>query len=300
MIIVRLTGGLGNQMFQYAFGRYLSIKNKTILKLDASLLCSDETSQSQPSYALDIFNINPEFASKEEVIGFNGEPGKTLLKKLQNHARKYFFPYRFVVQRGHEFDPSHLDIEDDYSISGRWQSEKYFLGAEKEIREGFMFKNELDEYALAMSESIHANDSIAIHVRRGDYATNPHFSTALGTLSDEYYIKSINRVSRLFVSPRYYVFSDDIAYCKKLFAVLGKKITFVEQVDDAMSAEYDLRLMSQCKGYIISNSTYAWWGAWLSGASGSNILAPSKWAIDERYCPPEIFPEGWQTINSCS
>jgi hypothetical protein len=295
VIVVRLTGGLGNQMFQYAFGRKLAIQNNTELELDTSLLGEkgESGTRTQPAYSLDIFDFTANFATTEEVARLNGIPGKNLLMKIINWMRKIINPYRFVVQNNHDFEERHLHIRNNYSITGRWQSERYFTDIEDVIRKDFTFKRPLDEYATGIARSILGSKAIAIHVRRGDYLSDPHFSKVLGVLSEEYYSTAIRKIEKSFTNPEYYVFSDDLTYCKKIFEHMGERVTFVDQMDGNRAAELDMRLMTLCKGHIISNSTYSWWGAWLSVAPGKIVFSPKMWARDRRYNPPHIIPDSW-------
>ena len=301
MIIVRLTGGLGNQMFQYAFGRNLAIRNSTELKLDTSLLAGNKKTvvQSQPVYSLDMFNISADFATEEEVVRLNGSPGRHIFMKLHNRWRMIFNPYRNVVQKNHLFKEEHLRISNNFSISGRWQSEKYFSEIKDIIRKDFIFKEPLDDYSAGIAESIMMGNSISVHIRRGDYLLDSHFSKVLGVLSDKYYNTAIGKIENSVINPKYYIFSDDIPCCKSKFDYLGSQVVYVEQIDSNRATELDLHLMTLCNGHIISNSTYAWWGAWLSDAAGKIVITPEVWAVDRNYSPPHIIPEDWVTISPC-
>lgn len=299
MILVRLMGGMGNQMFQYAFGFYLSSVNKTELKLDLTLVL-DRNSKNEHAvyrnYNLDQFAVSTKHAHAGEINRFNTDPALPLFKKAFLKIRKIFSSSITLIQDAHIYNPKHLNANDNTCIVGRWQSERYFEPVKQELKKQFQFKNALSEKNKIIAGKICEGNSVAIHVRRGDYVTNGLYALGIGALNKKYYEDAIQLIKSRVAEPFFYIFSEDVEWCKKNIHV--ENCTFVIQDDAIHSSEYDLHLMSLCKHQIISNSTFAWWGAWLSEKENSIIVAPGNWARSNEYIPPFIVPDRWQKIDN--
>lgn len=281
MIIIRLMGGLGNQMFQYAFGRYLAQKYKTTLKLDLSLLNekTDNPNVVYRNYELGIFSLKPEFATKKDLNFFDPLNINNIVLKLKNK----FIRQVWYSQNNHEFSKSQLNIPDNTIITGRWQSEMYFNEISDMIRKDFTFKVKSEK---SIFENPAKNENtVAIHVRRTDYITNKLYSEKIGALEIDYYKNAIKYMKNKIENPVFYFFSDDINWCKIHFG--SEKNMFFS---NNSSAKDDLQNMTFCKNFIISNSTFVWWGAWLGSYKKDSIfIAPQKWANDTDYIPPKIY-----------
>ncbi len=294
MIMVRLMGGMGNQMFQYAFGRYLAERNGTQLKMDKTLLL-DRTPRPNAvfrNYDLDIFQIKEEFATEEEVQRFNGVPQANLLGKFKNRWRRAFGPERLVVQEGHHFDPDHLMLGDETCVVGRWQSERYFAPIADQIRAEFSFRNPLDEAAQRMATHIESCAAVCLNVRRADYVSNATYSQRLGAIPLSFYEQAVALIKEKVTSPELFVFSDDVAWCAENLH-FDLPTTLVTHEVKGPKFQYYLNLMTRCQHFIIPNSTFAWWAAWLAPNSSKMVVAPTKWAIDASAAPPFIHPDDW-------
>ncbi|ROL59137.1 alpha-1,2-fucosyltransferase, partial [Bacteroidetes/Chlorobi group bacterium ChocPot_Mid] len=192
MIAVKLKGGLGNQMFQYAFGRSLAIKNNTGLFLDLSYL-KDRTKKvffQFRDFELNIFNIT------SEVVENCVQDNLTVQKERHFH-----------------FEPEALDYPDNSYLDGYWQSEKYFKLFEKEIRNDFTFKNKLPDVAQGLTEKILDTNSICLHIRRG-FTNNIKDRIYHGFAGMDYYNQSIELMKSRIKNPVFYVFSDNQEWCK--------------------------------------------------------------------------------------
>ncbi len=297
MIVVRLMGGLGNQMFQYAFGLYLANTNNTKLKLDLTLLEDRNSKNANVVYRdfeLSCFKLSGQIASQKEIHQFNPLPTKNIFKKIRNKLY-YFYHKNIIIQNKHDWNSSNLKIKNNTCIVGRWQSELYFKNIEDAIRKEFIFKNELNEYSKDIANQIQRNNkSISIHLRRIDYVNNKLYAEKIGALKINYYNKAIKKICELIERPRFFIFSDDIEFAKKN---LPKNINafFIKQKSN-VKAEQDLHLISLCKNHIISNSTFSWWGAWLSNNLQKIVIAPKNWAKDVDYKPNKIIPNNWIKI----
>lgn len=278
MVTVRLTDGLGNQMFQYALGRTIAHRRGTSLALDISSFRDNK----QRQYSLGVFNIVENFAS-------GGYPGFCRLRAL---GRRLRLPGILPIlrERSLYFDPAVLDAPANVYLTGYWQSEKYFKEIEDIIRCEFSFKTQPDCQNSEMAERIRGANSVAVHARRGDYVSNPSFNRDFGTCSQEYHWEAARFVASRVPDPRFFVFSDDPDWARAELH-LGGPTTFVAQ-DGPEKAYEDMRLMSLCRHHIIANSTFSWWGAWLSN-SGGIVVAPQKWFKTDALDARDLLPERW-------
>lgn len=284
MVIVRLKGGLGNQMFQYAAGRRLAHATGGELKLDASGYENNKTR----SYGLGAFNIIEAFASKEDMpagIKFawlpRKGPGGPLSKKT----------VRRVEERHFHFDPGVLSLPDGVYLDGYWQSEKYFSDIRAVIRKEFTVKAPQAGRNREIAASIGSCVSVSVHVRRGDYISDPKTSRLHDVCGLDYYRRAIDLMAEKAGNPRFFIFSDDPEWVRKNMNV-PYPAEFVDFNGPDNACE-DLRLMSQCSHNIIANSSLSWWGAWLNPNPGKIVLAPERWLRTEEHDYSDVVPEGW-------
>jgi hypothetical protein len=294
MIIVNLKGGLGNQMFQYAAGRRLAEIHKTELKLDHSFLLKQDYAKNvtRRNYELSIFNIKATSASEKEIKNF---------KNLKNRLMGKFFPgyhsNRYVKEKHFQFDKSILSLSDNRYLDGHWMSEKYFQEIEPLLREEFTFCTGVIESARSLEKKINESNSVCIQVRRGDYVNNPQVAEVHQTTTISYYKEAASIISKKLKDPVFFVFSDDSDWCIKNLGDLPS-VHFVEKELDntgASNSDY-LQLMKQCKHFIISNSTFAWWGAWLSDNEKKIVIAPKAWFRTKNIVTDDIYPKAWLKI----
>lgn len=298
MIIVKIIGGLGNQMFQYAVGRNIAIKNNVELMLDISSF----NSYKLHSYGLNKFNIVENIASESEIKEFTR--GKI---DMRDSFKKYYqildntfnciIPYykrKYVRERDYSFNPNILKIKDNAYLDGYWGSEKYFLENESAIRKEFSLKRESDLNNQNIAKKILKTNSISVHFRRGDYVTDPKTNAIHGTCSLDYYFKAIEDISKYVSEPHFFIFSNDPAWVKENFS-LPYSMDFVTINGPEKNYE-DLHLMSLCKHHIIANSTFSWWGAWLGTNKDKRIYTPKKWYKVDYIDQKDAFPESWHKI----
>ena len=293
MVIVKLIGGLGNQMFQYAAGRTLAAKHGTTLKLDISGFESYELRD----YSLHAFRIQESFAATEEVARVKGAFKNRLARvafRLIQRLKPYYRRSVFRESSVSLFDPNILKTPQEIYLDGYWQSEKYFKEIESTIRQEFTFKHPPEGRNAELVGQIQACDSVSLHVRRGDYVTNPVTYEVLGVCSPAYYRTAIQQLTQSIQGPHFYVFSDDIDWVRRNLWI-DYPVTYVNH--NGIDKDYeDLRLMSQCKHHIIANSTFSWWGAWLCNYSGKIVIVPHRWFKQPHLNAEDIVPPSWLRV----
>lgn len=284
MIIVKLKGGLGNQMFQYAMARALAVKNSMPLKLDISFLLQEANGYTKRDFELDKFTIQAAIATPEEV------------KKLRKKNLKNFFRHSVIRERSYKYIKPFINTRNDYYINGYWQKEKYFKEAAEIIRKDFEFKEPLsEEYFDLIQKQITDSNSVSVHFRRGDYVSDKNTFQRHGVCSLDYYQKAVHLLSKQVADLRLFIFSDDITWVKNNFATTLPMI-FIEKKDEQLHS--DFRLMSMCKHNIIANSSYSWWAAWLNPNKEKIVIAPEKWYNSKRKQrqAKDMVPKDWWRV----
>jgi len=290
MVIVRLMGGLGNQMFQYAAGRAVAHRNQTQLELDVSAMEQDAAR----SYRLFHFNIVESIATPDEVARF---VKRDLWGRISRRAERYLLPpYRRSVfaQRFDRFDPDILRVRGSVYLTGYWQSEKYFKDIEHIIRQDFNLRHAPDAENQKLARVIANTNSVSLHIRRGDYVSNPRFFRKFGVCSLEYYQRAVAEVGEKVNDPHLFVFSDAIDWARDNLR-LQYPVTFVAH--NGADKDYeDLRLMSLCRHHIIANSSFSWWGAWLCTCPGKIVMAPKRWFKMSGRDTRDLIPDSWHRV----
>ena len=283
MVIVKIHGGLGNQLFQYAIGRAVSLRLNCDLALDTSFY----PQQTFRKYELDKLNIQARIATKEEIMHAGGGRGffQRVIRKLL--LTKIMYPnYLSELQ-----SISYVDAIDSCQLGsyldGYWQNPRYFEDYKYQLQDDFKPIKSISDLAQGWLLKIENTNSVSLHVRRGDYVTDPHTNSMHGVCSLEYYQRAIEIIKKSTLEPNFYIFSDDISWCKDNFAFLGNCFF----VDDTETAIDDFVLMTQCNHSIIANSTFSWWGAWL-GSKGA-VIAPKKWFPSATRSVDSLFPRDW-------
>ncbi len=293
MIIVRLIGGLGNQMFQYAAGRRLAHTLKTDLKLDLSGY-QTQNRLTPRRYNLHVFNIMEKIAAQEEIAALIGSRFTSVILFTIEKFIKLKLAPRTYINRISEtsFDPTILTLPDGVYWEGHWQSEKYFIDIVEIIREEFTFKNPPVDKNKELSKLISSLESVSLHVRRTDYVTNPKAHEMHGSCNIDYYRGCVNELIEKVKNPHFFIFSDDPGWASENLK-LQYPMTIVNHNQEDQCHE-DLRLMSQCKHHIIANSSFSWWAAWLNPRADKIVFAPGRWYIKPVYNNIEdILPATW-------
>lgn len=262
MITVRLKGGLGNQMFQYALGRVLATKHNTDLFLDLNYFKNKNFTPRE--YNLDQFNIKAQIIEKSKI--------PLLLKFFLPSIKKF-------------------NWNGNIYLDGYFQSEKYFKEYTEVIRKDFTLKNSPAQNIQILAEEIKKANSVCIHVRRGDYVGNKFHEV----VNNEYYVKGIEYIKNHAPIDKIYIFSDDIEWCKNNIS-FELPTMFVGPEYAGEKGEGHMFLMSKCKNFIIANSSFSWWAAWLSNNEEKIVICPKQWFPDASRDTKDLIPKEWIRI----
>ncbi len=279
MIIIKLKGGLGNQLFQYGFGRLISNKRKEQFKLDISSLGS--LKDTHRTFALDKFNIKAEIATHADLKKYQPLPITRLIK--QKIFRQFNIGYI----------PSLLTSQQIY-FEGYFQSYKYFDPIKNELVNEISLKDKFHEYYQNISNQLQNINSVAIHIRRGDFAENKKIKSIHQTINLNYYHQALELINSKVTNSIIFVFSDDIAWVKKNLSTKGQTIYVSPEKNS--EATQELILMSQCQHQIISNSTFSWWAAYLNQNPNKIVIAPKKWNNRYQRHYAHLIPGEWNII----
>lgn len=295
MIIVKISGGLGNQLFQYSFGRFLSIKFNCELKFDIQTNYH-YTNFTRRSFGLTHFNCDLKQASACEIHKFKCYDNNLLSRLERKIVQKLpFINRKYFVQNLYDFQKYIPSYRDNCYYDGYWQSENYFKSIEDIIRKDldFNFTFRLSFNNKRILDDIKLNESVGVHIRRTDYITVKPNSLLFTPCSKEYYRRAIDFFTDKLSIPIFYFFSDDIDWAKVNFK--DNRFRFIESNLDC--PEVDLFLMSQCKNNIIANSSFSWWGAWLNSNPDKIVISPEKWyngSLNKNSV--DIIPSKWIKI----
>jgi hypothetical protein len=285
MVVVKISEGIGNQLFQYAAGRALAARLGQPLALDTSSYetCPDRT------YELDHFNIQAtRLPPRWQPRGlWTRRPYSSVLKRLRFLA--HHLRYNVLKDLLNGFDRRFLAVSRRVYLDGYWQSERYFLPIAGDLRRELTLRNPPDAANAALLEKIKSVEAVGLHVRRGDYLLEKYVDR-FGVLGPDYYRRAVDLLAVRLRSPHYFVFSDDPAWARENIRPAAP-VTYVAH---NLGRDYeDLRLMTHCRHFIIANSTFSWWGAWLGEHPGRYVIAPRRWIVESAAMTRDRIPPGW-------
>jgi hypothetical protein len=294
MIIVQLSGGLGNQLFQYAFGRALSLKHNQMLAFNVDSFKWDKLRK----FELDSLYLDLKIVNSDKIK-------KTIKNKfLISDKILYFFlnkkiPYyksAFIKERSLLYDKNHIKFRvKNVYFEGYWQSENYFTDFKD------LINSELRNFKLLNSSSLKLlselnlkKNTVSIHFRRSDYILDKKTNAYHGICSNDYYQKAIKLIQNKIENPHFFIFSDDKKYINEVF----KDKTNFTIVENITKDYEELLIMSACEHHIIANSSFSWWGAWLNPSKNKIVIAPQKWFSDKemQLQTDNLIPESWIKI----
>lgn len=290
-IVVKTVGGLGNQLFQYAFARAVSSHLKTDFSLDWMPFGTKYFDGHK--YSLQHFNTKIKLAKATDMFGFVWFVRQYKFFELFYHylrlkSRLLPFYYR---ERTFAYDPLVFSKDNSY-FHGFWQTEKYFEAIRDELLKEITLIQPLSQYSKEVEDKIQSSDSISLHVRRADMVKDPHMAAFHGTCTVDYYNRAIELLSKSTFSPHFFVFSDDYTWSVEHFKFIKYPITFIKNGADKNYE--DIILMSKCKHHIIANSSFSWWGAWLNPKKDRVVIAPKKWfANAPKTDTKDLIPDNW-------
>lgn len=289
MVVVKLLGGLGNQMFQYAAARSVANRLGVELLIDISAFESYDLRR----YELASFRIHGRVASLSDVnnIGFSNQLPAWILCLLRMMG---FLSHPVVYKESSfAFDENILKVSPPIYLDGYWQSEQYFFNLASDLRREFTLNQPLDEVNHKMLEQIQhpSREAVSLHIRRGDYVSNAQTAQFHGLCSLEYYRLAVDYISENVSNPHFFIFSDDLKWVRENL-LLNHPMTLVD-VNDANHGVFDITLMSSCRHHIIANSSFSWWGAWLNSYVGKIVIAPKRWFADATLDTSDLIPGSW-------
>jgi len=316
-----LYGGLGNQMFQYAFYKYLKLNGFNVF-LDKISMESLNQHQKHETFRLDYFQLNDtRYATVNDILEFIpktdpvfSHPFSDIIKTESFLLILKAFFYRINKKLTHKhmrskiwsewskkgseskkhFYKNRLTKNTRKYMKGRYQEYCYPDSIREHLISDFTFEETIPESVSRYYSEIIENNSVSIHVRRGDYSGTKEYDIC----SMNYYIKSINYILESQKNSVFYIFSDDLQWVTSNF-IFPKKYVIVDNSQFEKSDYFDLYLMKNCKHNIIQNSTFSWWGAWLNQNTGKIVICPEKWNGLDHVFTDEICPPDWKRMKIC-
>jgi hypothetical protein len=289
-------GGLGNQMFQYAFGRSMALETDQELFLDRTLLRDKSLPHeliTHREFELSIFpDLKYDWAAEKDVFLYNGSPESGYFKKGVRKFINLARPKALCIQKDNSVDPDYLIPRQNVCYVGRWQSYRFFEKHERIIRKDFNLPQPNIKGIETLLSAIKSCESVCVHVRRGDLVSSELYRRTIGALPDSYYEQAIKYIRTTLVKPKLFIFSDDMAWCKENIKP-GLEHDFVEDTLAGEHAVGHFYLMRQCKHFVISNSTFAWWAAFLSEHDKKKVIYPDRWYKDESLNNLSMSPDNW-------
>lgn len=291
MLTVRLQGGLGNQLFQYAFIKSLALQKGVGFQLDRRYLLNRTLRKNFTfrEYDLSIFNVEenfyqPDVAWTAKEVYADKLRLYTQLKRQQltgKIRRKYIEPF-------FQYDERIVQIPNNAYCVGYFQSYRYFEDMFPQMRTDFSFKMPIDNTCYPLLQQIEETNSVALHVRRGDFVNH----TFHGSVSMEYYLAAVAHLAKTENNLQLFVFSDDVHWCSQHLSFEYPTV-FVAAELAGEKARNHFELMQKCRHFIISNSSFAWWAAYLGNASNKKVVAPKKWLQNPIINTNDITPPSW-------
>jgi hypothetical protein len=302
-IIVRQLSGLGNQMFQYAAGRFYAAQCNAELSLITDPPHKSSSYGHPRPYLLPHFTITAQHRQLNRIDYLMLLTENRRLKPTAGPLlQKHILQKRLKVQIVTETLEQRFRFQKELPISrktqtiyllGYWQVHNIAENISADLRKEFMFRDLPTGKNLELLRTIRStSNSVSIHIRRGDYTLPQEGNIALPM---DYYGRAISNLRASLSNPTFFVFSDDVMFARQH---LPKHISaiFVDH-NDAFSAHEDLRLMSACRHHIIANSTFSWWGAWLNSSTDKMVLAPRNWRVANCPASNNLFPQTWSLLD---
>lgn len=292
MIVVQLKGGLGNQLFQYAVGRMLSLTHRTELSFDTSFLANRVPDKAKTFYNFELrhFSLPARIATQADIPFYSGRFSTRNrftrgLHVLQIHARGF----RYILQRQFEFDPRILALPDNVYLDGYWQTERYFQIVANQLRTDLDIRFPLSPVARQMQVQMQTTTSVCVHIRRGDYM---EVVSQVGVVGADYIQAGIQHLAERFSGLHFYVFSNDPQWCIENLKIIHPH-TFITPDNAGENDKEHFMLMSSAQHFIIANSTYSWWAAWLAKNTTKIVIGPKTWSLDPKKNTNDVMPESW-------
>ena len=283
-VIVGLSGGLGNQLFQYAAGRALTIRLQTYLVLDLSWFAN----QKERSFSLSPFQIHAQTYSQFPRLATSLQG---TISKISRRLMPRAMGVRVWREPHFNYSEEFVKLTEPVYMEGYWQSERYFSEIRPLLLEEITLKDPMPSECMALFETIRSCNAICVHVRRGDYLSNPVAAKVHGICPADYYHLSVTELCAGLADPHCFIFSDDPVWVRN--SLTFDCPTTVVDLNSPNDAHFDLMLMAACQHFVIANSSLSWWGAWLGSHSDKVVIAPKRWFLTQDKNTSDLLPESW-------
>lgn len=289
MIAVYLQGGLGNQMFQYAFAAQLAARHASRVIVDPYWF--DHPLRGETPRTLDIMQLQVECDVADAATM---RRWKMMRLRFARRLPSFLLPPSLVMECGNGVDQVALAAPNNSYLRGFWQSEQYFQDIATSLAAQFVPKAAPSSQDHALLERMAGGHAVSLHVRRGDYVSLASAAAYHGTCSPAYYRQAIDHILQRREGCRFFVFSDDPRWAAENLDIAAE--THYVAHNGAADAVQDMRLMSRCQDHIIANSSFSWWGAWLAEQRHDDgiIIAPRQWLAGRDAI--DIVPARWMRM----
>jgi len=287
MIVLRLVGGLGNQLFQYCTGRAVATRLAAELVLDTGWFQGPFLTDTRRVFGLQSFRIKARLPTRRENAWLSLYSNPLL-------ARVPFpRPWRYIREAHYHFDNRIESLPDNVYLSGYWQSEKYFLSIRDSLLEDLQPSQQAPDAWTAHLQTVTVAESVSMHIRRGDYVSRPTTAAYHGALPLSYYHDAARFVASRVRNPVFFVFSDDPDWVTD-----NLRLEHPMHVVTPFSTDpvWEMLLMSKCRHSVVANSSFSWWGAWLKTHPGSVTVAPMRWFGDPDRNTADLTPTAWHRL----
>lgn len=289
MITIRLKGGMGNQIFQYAFGKNLARLLNTEMQIDLTALLDRSRGDDfvYRDYDLTIFKLENKFAFSPSLLRL---AHKTKSSGVTRLIRQYVDRnYKNYKEPGFGFQPTLISEPQDNTVYEGWfQSYRYFEEIEDQLKKDLEFSIPILEKSRLLLSKIKAGNAICLNVRRTDFLK----VDTLNTTNKEYFLRAVDRISQLVDQPEFFIFSDDVEWCRQELQ-LDFPTTVVDHSHKGYKFGNYMQLMKACRHFIIPNSSFAWWAVWLNDNPDKVVIAPKNWFSDEGIDTSALVPKQW-------
>lgn len=293
MIIVQLSGGLGNQLFQYAAGKSLAAHHGVPLLLDPSLFHRTVLPELELPRKLELIH----FPAIDDVVMEPGQIEKMpVFRKGNNIFQKILPRYKRSIYKEpfFHFDTNFFNAGKEVMLKGTWQSPKYFELIAPMIREKFVLKNELTSRVHDKGLALRAEESVAVHIRRNDYLRMQIILEWHGVMDKDYYARGLEHLKQQHSNLKIYYFTDDPEWVSaELIPLFGGELISSETSKTHFE---DFYLMSRCRHNIIANSSFSWWSAWLNDYAGKTVVTPKNWFRNGPSDTQDLYPANWVIV----
>lgn len=297
-VVVRLAGGLGNQLFQYANGSEIAQSIEAELILEVSFLQQSSAATTFRKLELDYFQFPVSYKLEKDPISSVGFPLLRKFERFEAIAKRLIktrnFEYR--VERNFHYNNYPRPKANNVYVLGYWQSPLYFAQVARELAEQMKLSEALDKNSSAFQTGIKFEECLGVQVRRGDYvgqqARNFH-----GLLSTDFYRRAVRHVTEKYPVTQVLIFSDDPGWAREHLDLHPNQTIVPADYGQGRPAAH-LLLMSHCRYFVLSNSTFGWWAAWLAGRDAEEVVVPSQWFTNPRISERDLIPPEWTRLSN--